>query len=1385
MGIDNLTARLADLSPAKRVLLELRLKQRALDSGLKQTIPRRRITSSAPLSFAQQRLWFLDQYEPNSSVYNIPSALRLRGSLNIGALEQSLNEIIRRHESLRTTFSMVDGNPLQVIAPVIKLSFAAVDLRDHPERDREEEAQRLAQEEARRSFDLRRGPPFRATLFRLGEQDHLLLLTAHHIVSDGWSTGIFYRELSVLYRAFTNGEPSPLMDLPVQYADFAVWQREWFQGEVLEKQLSYWKNQLGRIPGVLHLPTDRPRPAVQSYRGKTQSIDLSKELTEGIKALSRKEGVTLFMTLLAAFQTLLYRYSGQKDIVVGSPIANRNRAEIEGLIGFFVNTLVLRTDLSGNPTFRKLLQRVRTTALGAYEHQDLPFESLVEELKPERSLSHSPLFQVMFVLQNAPGNSLKFERLSVSPLRISAETAKCDLTLSMRESVDGLKGSLQYNTDLFDEETIIRMLGHFRVLLEGVVGDPNQRLASLPMLTQAEKQQTLGKWNVTKREYPRDRCIHELFEAQVDRSPDAVAVVCEGRQLTYRELNCKANQLAHYLKKHGVGSEVLVAICIERSLEMVIGLLGILKAGGAYVPLDPDYPTERLGFLLKDMQTSVLLSQERLITRLPESCARAVCLDRDWREIAEHGGENPISLTTPESLAYVIYTSGSTGQPKGVEVPHRGVLRLLFGVEYVQLDESETFLHLAAISFDASTFELWGALLHGAKCVLFSGKIPSAHELGNILHDHGISTLWLTASLFNTVIDEAPGALSGVRQLLIGGEALSVPHVRRAVTLLPHTRIINGYGPTESTTFACCYDIPARLGESINSIPIGRPIANTEVYLLDYHLSPVPSGVPGELYIGGDGLVRGYLNRPDLTAENFIPHPFGEPGARLYKTGDLARYLSDGNIEFLDRIDDQVKIRGFRIELGEIESVLGQHPGVRETVVLACEDMPGIKRLVAYVVPFTAQACSTRELRTFVKRKLPEYMIPSAFVLLDLLPLTSHGKVDRALFPPVDQNRPELEASYVAPRTLTEKRLVEIWSKLLGLNQVGIRDNFFDLGGHSLLAVRLFAEIEKTFKTRPPLSSLFQEATIESLANVINQENKSTAPPSLLAIQPQGSKLPFFCVHEFFGDVLCYLNLARHLGDDQPFYALQPRGLEGADEPFTDVVAMAAYYVDIVRRVQPRGPYALGGLCFGGIIAFEMAQQLQAKGETVALVALLDSGIGLNVDRFQWWWRFFQNLPWDFRSWMIGSLQLTGAQWLEVVKIKTAVAKGQVEGIFRLSAGGCQPNDIPAGLKRLGDVFQFSDRHQRVARAQYRALRNYKPQRYTGRLTLFRARMQPFFSSHDAHKGWSRVAAGGVNVKNIPGNHLGMLQEPHVQVLARELSACLEKASRETSGQHV
>jgi len=946
---DDAAERRAKLSPAKRALLEKRLRGEFKGDAKSQVILRRAEQNLVPLSFAQQRLWFLDQLQPGSPYYNVPKAIRLSGALNVEALHRTLEALIARHESLRTTFATVGANPVQVITPTLSLALPMVDLSELPESEHEGEAVRLAAEEALRPFDLSRGPLVRATLVRLGQEEYVLLLTMHHIISDGWSMGVLFRELGILYEAFSQNKPSPFEELQIQYADYAVWQREWLQGEVLEQQLRYWKKRLGGELPILELPTDRPRPAVQSFRGTFRHVALPQELSARLKALSQQEGATLFMTLLAAFQTLLARYTGQDDIIVGSPIANRTRIETEGLIGFFVNTLVMRSDLSGNPTFRQLLEQVKDVALGAYAHQDLPFEKLVEELQPERGLSHNPLFQVMFALQNARGAALELAGLALSPVQARRVTSKFDLALFMWEEADELKVTIEYSTDLFEATTIERMLGHFQVLLEGIITDPERPLSELPLLTEAERQQLLVEWNDTHTEYSRNQTVQQLFEAQAEQTPDAVAVVYEGEQLTYAELNKRANQVAHHLRKHGVGPDVLVGIMMERSVEMVVGLLGILKAGGAYAPLDPAYPQERLAFMLRDAAVPVLLTQERLRESLLEHQAQVIRLDADWEAIAGESAENLPSAATAESLAYVMYTSGSTGQPKGVAVTHRSIVRLVKNTNYVELSSREVFLQFAPVSFDASTFELWGCLLNGARLVVFPAGTPSLEELSQVLVEQQVSTLWLTAGLFHQMVDDHLQGLKGVRQLLAGGDVLSVPHVERVLRELPECQLINGYGPTENTTFTCCHRVPAeaQLG---SSVPIGRPIANTQIYILDAHLQPVPVGVAGELYIGGDGLARGYLNRPALTAERFIPDPFSrEPTSRLYRTGDRVRYLTDGTIEFFGRFDQQVKVRGYRIELEEIEAVLSEHPLVEQAVVMAREDAVGDKRLVAYV----------------------------------------------------------------------------------------------------------------------------------------------------------------------------------------------------------------------------------------------------------------------------------------------------------------------------------------------------------------------------------------------------------------------------------------------------
>jgi len=1078
-----LAKHLAILSPAKRSLLEMKLKEKGVDAPIDLIIRRRSMRGSIPLSFAQQRLWFLRQLEPDSSAYNQPTAIRLCGSLDIPALTKALDTIVERHDTLRTNFVMSDdGVPKQLINAPRSVGVPLVNLSGYPETNRESELQREIEGITQRPFDLSRDLMLRVCLLKLSTAEHVLILVTHHIASDGWSSGILWRELATLYGAFSRGEANSLPVLPIQYADYAIWQRQWLQGEVLERQLSYWKHQLVGV-SALDLPTDRPRPAVQTYRGAKQSLVLPKTLSDQLQALSRKEGVTLFMTLMAAFQTLLHRYSGQDDIVMGSPIAGRTRSETEGLIGFFVNTLVLRADLSGNPSFRELLHRVREMALGAYEHQDIPFEKLVEELHPDRDLSRSPLFQVLFAFQNVPRQTRELLGLTVSPVEIINETAKFDLSLYIWEEKEGLRARLEYNTDLFDAPTIHRMLGHFATLVQGIVTNPDRHLSDLPILTEIERSQLLIEWNDTQKDYPGDKCIHELFEAQVEKSPDAVAVVFEDKQLTYRELNIKANQLARCLRKLGVGREALVGICVERSLDMIVGLLGILKAGGAYVPLDPAYPKERLAFMLQAAQVQVLLTQQQLLSELPtDHGAQLLCLDTDWAKVAEQSDTNLDNTTTPENLAYVIYTSGSTGKPKGIQIPHSAVVNFLSSMQCEPgLAAHDTLLAVTTLSFDIAGLELSLPLTVGARVVIVSREVAvDGVLLAENLAKSGATMMQASPTTWRMLL-ETGWQGSNHLKVLCGGEALS-PEI--ATQLLTRSSSLwNMYGPTETTIWSSIYRVETPNGQ----IPIGRPIANTQMYILDRHRQPLPIGVPGELYIGGAGLARGYLNQPDITAEKFVSDPFrGKPGSLLYRTGDLARYLPDGSIEFLGRTDNQVKIRGFRIEVGEIESVVRQHSAVLDTAVVMHENYSGDKRLVAYVVGERESTPTADELRNFLKRKLPDYMIPAAFVVVDSLPLTPNGKLDRSALPRPDQAGPDL-ATYRPARTPAEETVVKIWADVLNVERVGIHDSFFDLGGHSLLATKVVSRVREAFHIDLPLRSIFQAPTVAELVAVITE----------------------------------------------------------------------------------------------------------------------------------------------------------------------------------------------------------------------------------------------------------------------------------------------------------
>ncbi len=1271
----------------------------------------------------------------------LPGLFRVYGHLNVPALEQTLQKLDQRSD-----LGSVDGqkaNPPRIVS---------IDLRSLPEQEREARWRDCATEEALPSFNLPGPTLLRGRLMRLGVEEHLLLLTGYSHAWGGSRLEISLREFERLYNEISAGKPVPDDSLP-------DYETESLHPGSDQDRLSYWKRKLAGRSNALSLPFDRPYPPQRSFRGAQESFSLSSSLTAGVESLAQREGVAPSNVLLTAFVTLLHRYTGSEDFLLGISLGLPNGADRAGrLMGAGTSLVPALADVSCDPSFRVLLKRIKIETAEAGDHRGCPWEPLKQELNIQSDLSHHPLFQAAFELGDLLPQTLELRGVRVEPEDFDPAFADVDLALRVAPVSSEVHAVFRYSTDLFDAGTIQRMLGHYRNILEAALADPDRPISRLSLLSEPELNRILVEWNDTATELPH-LSVHRIFEQQVQRTPAAVALVLNDQVLTYSELNKRANRLARVLEARGVGPNVMVVLCMERSVEMVIGLLAILKAGGAYVGLDPTLPQQRLRFMIADAQAPVLLCRGKLRSKLPAGTA-SVLWAEDWEEIA--AAQNDGNLDTEVSLddlAYMLYTSGSTGQPKGVLVSHRAIVRLLFGVDYATFGESEVLLHLAPLAFDASTLEVWGALLHGSRLVLYPGTLPAIEELGALLEREGVTTLWLTASLFNLVIDNAPQILRSVRQLLVGGEALSVKHVRRAQELLPGTQLINGYGPTESTTFTTCYRIPRDLKETITSIPLGKPIGNTRVYVLDRNLQPVPVGVAGELHIAGQGLARGYHRQPEQTAQKFIPDPFSNhPGARLYKSGDLVRYQPDGNLEFLGRLDLQIKIRGYRIELTEIEAALSECEGVREAVVTAWDVAPGDRRLLAYVVYDPGSAVSEEQLTAGLRATLPEYMLPARYITLSEIPTTANGKVDRRALPRPPQVTSSPERIEEASDALIPG-LLRIWGEVLQRRHSGEKDDFFESGGNSMLALSLIDRVEKAYRTKVSVRAFFQTPTIEGLASMLRQPGQVT-DERVVRVQPNGSRAPFLCVG---GDWPVFRALARRLGQDQPFLGVLVPDPRPLPQPCR-LEDLAALCVQAIRTAQPEGPYNIGGFSDWGVLAYETAQQLAKSGSEVALLALFDSE---SPDQLK-----------NHSTIQLACAQLFSRIEWAVFHLRTILGLGFHPARKYIRFG--LMNKISSLQGAIRRTVRSSDnntdgRHQHdvqdAARSFGQAVGKYRPQAYAGRVLLFRA-MQPPGYYRDLKNGWTEWI-DLLEIFDIPGGHMDLLLEPGVQIVADNLGSRL------------
>lgn len=1316
-----------------------------------------------PCSFAQQRLWLLEQLEPGSHAYTIPVFLRALGTLQLPALQQAIDAILRRHASLRTVFREPQGEnqaPLQVVLPPTALEMPVTDLSQLPEQEAEARIHTLAATAVKTPFDLAQGPLLRLHILKVSTQQHVLLLTLHHLIFDGLSLDIFLRELGVLYRAFSLQQPASLPELAIQYSDFSVWQRERLSGPYLQEQLTFWRQELEGAPPVLGLPTDHPRPTLQGYAGARQSLEIDTDTTCKLRTLSQQQGVTLFMTFHALLAILLARYTGKDDIVMGAPIANRNHQQLENLIGFFANTMVLRTTVQPEASFQELLTQIKNRALQAYKYQELPFEKLVDELKIERSLSHNPLFQVLFSFQNAHTEGFSLPGVDILPLAFDYTVSKFDLSIIVREYREKFTVILEYSTDLFEAGTIKRMLGHVQMLIQSAIQQPHKPIGHWNLLTQAEVRQ-LQAWNATTVDYPQDKTLVDSFEQQVKLTPDSVAVVYGAQQLTYQELNRQANQIAHHLLGHNVGAGTLVGLCLERSLETPAAILAILKAGAAYVPLDPHYPPERLAFMVNDSQMRLLLTQQTLLEYLPVLQTPLICLDSDWQAISRQPTQSPAIQAEPGEPAYMIYTSGSTGLPKGVLISHRNLMHSTTArLRYYADSPLQRFLLLSSLAFDSSVAGIFWALGSGGTLVLPPpGAEKEVDTLTRLIAQNRVTHILLLPSLYQLMLQHAAPQLATLQSVIVAGEPCPPTLPRQHHQHLPQAHLYNEYGPTEGSVWSSVFRFP--VGWQGAQAPIGSPIGNVQLYALDACRQPVPIGVAGELYIGGEGIAAGYWRRPELDAEKFVPNPFGS--GRLYRTGDQVRWQEDGNLVFLGRIDQQVKLRGFRLELSEIEAVLSQQTGIQEAVA-ALHGQQNQQSLVAYITlaptPEHGTDFSSSTLRRELQAKLPDYMVPAFFVVLEAFPLLPNGKINRQALPEPDRFSNQSRA-YMHPRNSLELQLCQIWEKTLNLSPISVFDDFFDIGGDSLLAIRLTSRVNQHFGAQIALNTLFRSHTIEQLALFLRSDAAIVTQNSpLVPLQPHGAKLPIFCVHAAGGIVFRYMQLAKLISVQygHPFYGLQAKGIEPGETPYTSIETMAQHYVAAIRQARPQGPYLLAGWSMGGTVAFAMARLLENMGETVVGVIMIDAP-----------------------SPYIDAYETDDVDFL-LERLEPAAGINIQEEVARQDSEQAQKQLIIEQKKQIGllppDItLEEAEQRLRVHKHHNRLLCHYRPTAVIDAgIAFIKATEETRFDEKMKNPipAWAELTRSGIIERESPGNHFNMFSNKHSPILAEKLHECLQ-----------